>query len=115
MTPKKLPDQRLSEKRWTKRFAAAEPRLSQAVQAYQEAGFETRLESLPSGDLKNTRGADLESEESLPRGGTSCRECRICFDGHDEYKLIYTSPKATDCEESGPQGGASSKEKADLS
>jgi hypothetical protein len=82
---KKISTGQISEENgWTKRFVASEPRLSEAVEAYHEAGFETRLEPLPKQAECETCGGDEDSSE-----------CRICFDGHeDEYKIIYTRPKS---------------------
>ena len=82
MNGKKSIDQKLAEDGWARRFIAGEPRLSESVLAYQEAGFETRVEPLPRTDRKTC--ADKVNHI----------ECRICFDGHeDEYKIIYTRPK----------------------
>ena len=65
---------RLAEEGWTRQFVADEPRLREAAAAYEEAGFEVRLEPLPP-----------ESE---------CGECRACFDGsEDRYRIIYTRPR----------------------
>ena len=73
----------LKEDGWTKRFVASEPRLSEAIAAYQEAGFEIRLEPLP----KQTQGENYD-------GDSGSDECRLCYFGHeDEYRIIYTRPK----------------------
>ncbi|RLC20080.1 MAG: hypothetical protein DRH56_10640 [Deltaproteobacteria bacterium] len=65
---------------WQKRFVACEPRLSEAVEMYREAGFEVRLEPLPKAASCNT----CAGEET---GG----ECRVCFEGaEDQYKIIFT-------------------------
>lgn len=75
-------DRKLSEAGWTRRFVAGEPRLSEAVLAYQEAGFETRLEPLTKTDCE------------ICRDDGKNNDCRICFEGHeDEYKVIFTRPK----------------------
>lgn len=68
---------------WTHRFAACEPRLSEAVAAYEEAGFEVRLEPLPS-------EAGTTNHSGEPETG----ECRVCFEGcEDSYRVIFTRPK----------------------
>ncbi|MBW2007018.1 MAG: hypothetical protein JRJ16_03075 [Deltaproteobacteria bacterium] len=66
---------------WTRRFIACEPRLSEAVELYREAGFEVRLEPLPP------------EPECVECNGLEGRapECRICYQGmEDRYKVIYT-------------------------
>ncbi len=69
---------------WTKRFVASEPRLSEAVEAYREAGYETKLKPMP----KQVECQNCEYDEMNS-------ECRLCFNGHeDEYKIIYTRPKS---------------------
>ena len=61
---------------------ANEPRLSEAVELYREAGFEVHLEPLP---------ADSGCESCT--GPEEDRECRICFEGvEDQYRIIYTRP-----------------------
>lgn len=73
---------------WTRQFTASEPRLSEAVAAYEEAGFEVRLEPLPP-----------SSREEKEGGG----ECRICFEGfEDRYRVIYTRPRSPASAPSGP-------------
>ncbi len=67
----------LEKEGWTRQFVADEPRLSDAVEAYREAGFEVRLEPLP---------AEPEGEECAGE-----QECRICFEhAEDRYRLILT-------------------------
>lgn len=70
---------------WKKQFIASEPRLSEAVQLYQEAGFEVRLESLPTNqEFKTATESDIKFEN----------ECRVCFSGsEDQYRVIYTRRK----------------------
>jgi hypothetical protein len=69
---------------WKKQFIASEPRLSEAVQLYEESGFEVILESLPDNEEFQT------TTESNSEG-----ECRVCFSGtKDQYKVIYTRRKS---------------------
>ncbi len=71
-------EQKLLEQGWTRRFAASEPRLSEAIRLYEEAGFEVHLEPL---------------SHVGPRG-EECQSCRLCFEGsEDEPLVIYTRPK----------------------
>ncbi len=73
----------LESEGWSKQFIACEPRLSEAVEMYREAGFEVFLEPLPS-----------ESECDSCAGDEDQDECRICFEGfEDQYKIIFTRPK----------------------
>lgn len=66
---------------WTRRFVASEPRLSEMVKMYEEAGFEVRLEPLSA-----VEEPDEEGEE--------CQRCRICFEGQeDKYRVIFTRPR----------------------
>jgi hypothetical protein len=68
---------------WTKQFVACEPRLSEAVEMYKEAGFEVHLEPLPK-----------EPECETCAGEANKDECRICFEGFEEmYKIIFTRRK----------------------
>ena len=54
---------------WQRAFIADEPRLSEAVAAYEELGFEVRLEPVPADDS----------------------ECTHCMTRDPErYRLIYT-------------------------
>ena len=78
----------LESEGWSKRFVASEPRLSEAVEIYKEAGFEVRLEALP----KEPECEACEGEEDKD-------ECRICFEGfEDQYKIIFTRPKQGETE-----------------
>ena len=72
----------LEKEGWTRQFVASEPRLSEAVQIYMEAGLEVYLLPLPEGEEPDdTREA---------RDG----ECRKCFQGfEDQYKIIFTRPQ----------------------
>ena len=73
----------LEKEGWSKRFVASEPRLSEAVEAYKEAGFDVHLEPLP-------KKPTCESCE----GSEEADECRVCFEGFEDlYKTIYTRPK----------------------
>lgn len=69
---------------WTLRFAACEPRLSEAVEVYEEAGFEVRLEPLPESQAGPACNGDRDREE-----------CRACYEGVEEqYRIIFTRPAA---------------------
>lgn len=68
---------------WTRQFIADEPRLSEAVDMYKEAGFEVHLEPLPKPEKKT------EAPKSASEG-----KCRQCFEGiEDRYKVIFTRPR----------------------
>jgi hypothetical protein len=72
----------LAKEGWTMRFAAGEPRLSEAVDMYKDAGFEVLLETMPKG----MQCGDCTSEEEEG-------QCRVCFNGYeDQYHLIFTRP-----------------------
>jgi hypothetical protein len=74
----------LESEGWEKKFIASEPRLSEAVEAYMEAGFEIHLEPLPKEQECNIRTGKDEKNEG---------ECRVCFEGvEDQYKIIYVKP-----------------------
>lgn len=69
----------LEKEGWTRQFVADEPRLSEAVEAYREAGFAVRLEPLP------------EEPECDGCAGEESGACRICFEGfEDRYRIILT-------------------------
>lgn len=73
----------LEREGWTKQFVACEPRLTEAVEMYKEAGFDVHLEPLPK-----------EAECETCAGEEDKDECRICFEGfEDQYKIIFTRPK----------------------
>jgi hypothetical protein len=73
----------LEEDGWTRQFVASEPRLTEAVEMYKEAGFEVHLEPLPPAESENLDEDAAEGEE-----------CRRCFKGfEDQYKIIFTRPK----------------------
>jgi hypothetical protein len=76
--------ERLEREGWTKQFIAGEPRLSEAVEIYEDLGFEVHLEPLPQ---------ERDRETCVgPEEGPS--ECRICFEGvEDQYKIIFTRPR----------------------
>ena len=80
---------------WKKQFVATEPRLSEAAQMYEEAGFEVMLKSLPVNPECNSQaGAEDEG-----RG-----ECRACFEGSQyKYKIIYTRPRKGRKEKTGDE------------
>ena len=70
----------LEEEGWSRQFIANEPRLSEAVELYERAGFEVHLEPLP-------KGAECET----CAGPQEEKECRACFDGFEDlYKIIFT-------------------------
>ena len=54
---------------WRRAFIADEPRLSEAVEAYEELGFEVRLEPVPADD-------------------SECTECMT--QAPERFRLIYT-------------------------
>ena len=66
--------QELETAGWVKQFTADEPRLSEAVEEYQELGFEVHLEPL----------------DPLEMAG----ECTSCLMASgDRYRIIYTRRK----------------------
>jgi hypothetical protein len=65
-------EEELRKQGWEKRFTMDEPRLSEAVETYEELGFEVLLEPV-----------DTSSEE--------CTSCMAV--SSDRYKTIYTRPK----------------------
>ncbi len=74
---------KLESEGWTRRFVTDEPRLKEAVELYENSGFEVHLEPLP-------KKADCES--CLGDGQEA--ECRICFEGfEDRYRIIFTRPR----------------------
>jgi thiamine monophosphate kinase len=78
----------LEREGWTRQFMACEPRLSEAVEMYKEAGFEVHLEPLPK-----------EPECETCAGEEDKDDCRICFEGfEDQYKIIFTRPKEREAE-----------------
>lgn len=71
----------LEKEGWTRQFVATEPRLSEAMEMYEEAGFDVHLEPMPATELPG---------EPLPQD----RECRRCFQGVEhQYKILYTRPR----------------------
>ena len=59
---------------WTRQFNAEEPRLSEAVEMYEQIGLEVRLEPVV---------IDPDSEA-----------CQMCFEQDcDRYKTIWTRPR----------------------
>lgn len=64
--------QELEKEGWVKQFTADEPRLSEAVEEYQELGFEVHLEPL----------------DPLEMAGEECTSCLMS--SCDRYKVIYT-------------------------
>ena len=81
----------LEREGWTRQFLACEPRLTEAVEMYKEAGFEVHLEPLPK-----------EPECEACAGDEDKDECRICFEGfEDQYKIIFTRPQEGEAEPEG--------------
>lgn len=75
--------ERLKREGWVRQFIASEPRLSEAVELYEQSGFEVHLEPVPY----------AEERDRCPQGEAG--ECRVCFEGHeDQYRIIYTRPKS---------------------
>jgi hypothetical protein len=67
-------DAELLAQGWTRQFITDEPRLSEAVEMYEEMGLEVLLEKVV---------IDPDSET-----------CQICFEqDRDRYKTIWTRPK----------------------
>jgi hypothetical protein len=76
----KLRNEKLEREGWVRQFIANEPRLSEAVELYKEAGFDVHLEPLPKG--QECEGCAGPEEKG---------ECRVCFEGfEDQYKIIFT-------------------------
>ncbi|MBC8178637.1 MAG: hypothetical protein ISR61_09925 [Desulfobacteraceae bacterium] len=70
----------LEQQGWTKQFVTNEPRLSEAVKMYKEAGFQVHLEPLPP-----QRKHPVEEKCELDA------DCRQCFEGfEDQHKIIFT-------------------------
>jgi hypothetical protein len=66
-------DEELLARGWTRQFNTDEPRLSEAVEIYEEMGLEVRLEPVL---------IDPDSET-----------CQLCFEQDcDRYKTIWTRP-----------------------
>ena len=77
----------LEKEGWTRRFVADEPRLSEAVEVYKQAGFEVCLQSFRS---DGRECATCPGEEKSDQDG---KECRVCFAGsEDQFKIIFTRP-----------------------
>ena len=88
MDEEKSGETTLEKEGWTRRFVAGEPRLSEAVEAYNQAGFEVCLQPLPT---KERECETCPGEEKSRQNGED--ECRVCFEGfEDQYKIIYTRP-----------------------
>jgi hypothetical protein len=66
---------------WERRFVAMGPRLQEAVELYEEIGFDVLLEHLPT-------------EEELKGAGCGENGCTACFDvDRERYKIIYTKAR----------------------
>ncbi|MBF0524354.1 MAG: hypothetical protein HQK56_04580 [Deltaproteobacteria bacterium] len=62
---------------WARQFMTGEPRLSEAVAAYEDIGFEVRLDPV-----------DLTEEDGV---------CKSCLKwAPEEFKVIYTRPRKDD-------------------
>jgi hypothetical protein len=73
----------LKKEGWAEQFVAGEPRLSEAVEMYKEAGFDVHLEPLSKEPTCDTCAGE--------EGGAGCR---ACFEGfEDQYKIIFTKKK----------------------
>ena len=67
---------------WERRFVATGPRLQEAVELYEEIGFDVLLEPLPT-------------EEELKGAGCEENGCTECFNvDRERYKIIYTRARA---------------------
>lgn len=87
MNEKKSKITTLEREGWTRRFVAGEPRLSEAVEVYTQAGFEVCLQPFPNkkGECETCPGEDKDDQDG--------KECRVCFEGsEDQYKIIFTRP-----------------------
>ena len=77
----------LEKEGWTRRFVAGETRLSEAVEAYQQAGFEGCLQPFPAEE------DDCETCPGEEKSDQDVEKCRVCFEGsEDQYKIIFTRP-----------------------
>jgi hypothetical protein len=76
----------LEEQGWTRQFTANEPRLSEAVEIYVEAGLEVHLEPMPP--------AEIQGDFPTVQADGECRKC--CEGFEDQYKVIFTRPKGRD-------------------
>ncbi len=84
MVQKDIIIERLKKEGWKRKFTACEPRLSEAVKIYKDAGFEVHLEPLRGGDDKK----DILSSEMSTRNN-----CTGCFIGcENSYRIIFTRP-----------------------
>ncbi|EFK09279.1 conserved domain protein [delta proteobacterium NaphS2] len=82
MTCEKTITETLENQGWQRRFAAAEPRLTEAVEMYRELGFQVHVEPLPTQE----KGPDEQAQEDETT-------CRACFAGYeDQYSIIFTRP-----------------------
>ncbi len=71
-------EEQLLAEGWERRFIASEPKLAEAVQLYEEIGFDVLLELLPT-------------EEELKGAGCEESGCTACFDvDRERYRIIYT-------------------------
>jgi hypothetical protein len=78
----------LEKEGWVRQFEASEPRLSEAVQLYQQSGFEVHLEPV------ELLSADCSNNES--------KRCLACFEGfQDQYKIIFTRKRRRNDNEKG--------------
>ena len=80
MTTEKTITGILESQGWHRRFVAAEPRLTEAVEMYKELGFQVRVEPL----LTRENGLDEQAQKDETT-------CRACFAGAtNQYGIIFT-------------------------
>ena len=76
-------ENRLEKEGWSKRFITGEPRLSEAIEMYKEAGFDVHLVPLPKEPVCDSCVGSEETDD-----------CRICYEGSEHlYKIIFTRAK----------------------
>ncbi len=74
-------EEELTAEGWERRFVAMGERLREAVNLYQDIGFDVLLEPLPTKE-------ELESAACEENG------CTACFDvDRESYKVIYTKAR----------------------
>lgn len=72
----------LESEGWKRQFTANEPRLSEAVELYEETGCEVHLEPLVV--TSDSDGSDGDGVQ-----------CNSCYEGaEDQYKIIFIRKKA---------------------
>ena len=97
MNKKKSKTTTLEEEGWTRRFVTGEPRLSEAVEVYNQAGFEVCLQPF------TTDEGECETCPGEEKSDLDGKECRVCFEGsEDQYKIIFTRPAQGETESNDP-------------